>query len=216
MKEQSLIIMQLKLKSNISLNKSKKLLLSTNPLKEHGKESNIYQLKLKSSTTQKGKDMLVQDLYILEELFMVAPFKVEDILPLQEDNILQEDKDIPVLHTLLAQLLLVILLDNKLHILEDQALELNMFLVDLVPNMLLALNMSLVVNTEVAQEPNMELAQELNMEVLAQANIPQLNIPLDNPNMLKPLNMSINPELLHMPKNLMFQEAVVNIDDFYI
>ena len=52
-KEPSLTIMPLKLKSNIFQKKSKRLSLNTNQSKEFGKEFNIYQLKPKSSTTQK-------------------------------------------------------------------------------------------------------------------------------------------------------------------
>ena len=53
-KEPSPTIMPLKLKSNTFQRKSKKPSLSTNQSKESGKESNICQLKPKSSTTQKG------------------------------------------------------------------------------------------------------------------------------------------------------------------
>jgi hypothetical protein len=58
-KDKSLIIMQLKLKSNIFLNKLKKLSLNTNQFKELGKEFNIYQLKLKLFTILKEKNMLL-------------------------------------------------------------------------------------------------------------------------------------------------------------
>ena len=51
-KELLLIIMQLKLKLNIFLKKSNKLSLNMNQLKEHGKEFNISQLKLKLFTIQ--------------------------------------------------------------------------------------------------------------------------------------------------------------------
>jgi hypothetical protein len=59
LKELLLIIMQLKLKSNIFLNKLKKLSLNTNQFKELGKEFNIYQLKLKLFTILKEKNMLL-------------------------------------------------------------------------------------------------------------------------------------------------------------
>ena len=49
--------MPLKLKFNIFLNKFKRLLLNMNQSKEHGKEFNIYQLRLKLFTIQKEKNM---------------------------------------------------------------------------------------------------------------------------------------------------------------
>jgi hypothetical protein len=58
-KEQLLIIMQSKHKSNIFLKKLKKLLFNINLLKELGKEYNIYQFKLKLFTTLKEKNMLL-------------------------------------------------------------------------------------------------------------------------------------------------------------
>ena len=57
LKELLLTIMLLKLKSNTSLKKLKKLLSNTNQSKEPGKEFNICQLKLKLFTTQKEKNM---------------------------------------------------------------------------------------------------------------------------------------------------------------
>lgn len=67
LKEQSLIIMQLKLKLNTFLNKLNKLLLNMNQLKELGKESNIFQLKLKLFTTQNETTTLLNK----EKLFKV-------------------------------------------------------------------------------------------------------------------------------------------------
>lgn len=57
LKELSQITMLLKLKLNIFQSKFKKLLLNINQFKKHGKEFNIFQLKLKLFTTQKEKSM---------------------------------------------------------------------------------------------------------------------------------------------------------------
>ena len=59
LKEQLLITMQLRLKSNISQKKLKKLSSNTSQLKELGKEFNIYQLKHKLFTIPKEKNMLL-------------------------------------------------------------------------------------------------------------------------------------------------------------
>lgn len=56
LREQSLIIMLLKLKSNTFQRKSNKLLSNMNQLREPGKEFNIYQLRLKLFTIQREKN----------------------------------------------------------------------------------------------------------------------------------------------------------------
>lgn len=121
-KEQLLIIMQLKHKSNIFLNKSKKLLFNINLLKELGKEYNIYQFKLKLFTTLKEKNMLLVkevNIFMVELPLLVPLALLVAILPLEPlDTLLLEQLDIPLVHMLflvqlpikliqLAQLLLL-------------------------------------------------------------------------------------------------------------
>lgn len=92
LKELSLIIMLLKPKSNTFQRKLKRPLLNMSQLKEPGKEFNIYQLKLKLSTTLREKNMLLdtEELSIKEllRLDLILTTLIMDIFTLVAKSIL--------------------------------------------------------------------------------------------------------------------------------
>lgn len=82
-KEQLRIIMLLKHKSNISLDKYKRLLLNMSLLKELMKGSNIYLFKHKSYTIPKEKNMLDRD-PIMEEISEFIQDNIQVVIVLED------------------------------------------------------------------------------------------------------------------------------------
>ena len=158
LKELSLTIMQLKLKLNIFQNKSNKLSLNMNQLKEFGKEFNIYQLKPKSFTIQKE----ITTFQAKENTSKLDTLKVDQS---NKEDIQPTNKVPPTFH-LKVELELKLFIKLDMSQLEDQLLD----------------------REDSFQEVKLNMFQEVNMLMEVKAHTPlEVNILLDKLNMFQDL-----------------------------